>query len=522
VTRPASATTLLGWGVALACFVYLLLLPPTLNPADESFALYGAKRVLEGDVPYRDFFDFQTPLSFYLYALAYAVGGVSITSARVTTALLNAVSAACVYFLSLRVAAPAEAVLAALLAVVICVPVWNMAGHHWLATTLALASAAVLLAPHWRDSTRARPAAAGVLAGLVVCASASRGVGMVVWLALVVPALALARGGQARWRRCVRETAWAAAGGAAACIGVLGHAVWRASLDEVVYAVYGWVVTNYRAVNVGKMPWGGALWKEMNAYTWPWLFRSFPAILGVEVLALLLALRRHPVDVLLERAALLLLALTAVAGIQYFPDVIHVAFVAPFVLVVVAGMAFRLRRALPQARTPPMRAVARLAFIVVLALVLTKAWTNWRLAWRVNAVRFETAFGTLMAPEVSVGMYHDLRGHLRRLAPADSGGRLRLFAYPTDAWVYLALPADNPTRFALLRPVYNTTEQIQESIDRLDREPGALVLVNRLFLKPDDPVLAWLGEHWRQVAAMGPPLPAGGTMYTLYARAPRA
>src|SRR5262245_57698438 len=81
-------------------------LAPTLNGADESFLLYGAKRILAGDALYRDFFDFVAPGSFYLYTAAYAVGDVSITTARVTTALLNAAGIACTYLLALRVAAP--------------------------------------------------------------------------------------------------------------------------------------------------------------------------------------------------------------------------------------------------------------------------------------------------------------------------------------------------------------------------------------------------------------------------------
>ncbi|MGH7786337.1 MAG: hypothetical protein ACRERC_05685, partial [Candidatus Binatia bacterium] len=154
---PSGPRTVIGWGLGAAAVAYLLTLPPSLNPTDESVILYGAKRVLQGQALYRDFFEFLTPGAFYFYALAYAVGGVSITSAQVATALLNGVTVACIFFLTLRVAAVAEAVLAALLVVAICVPVWNMASHHWIATALGAATAAVLLAPRWQGSRRARP-----------------------------------------------------------------------------------------------------------------------------------------------------------------------------------------------------------------------------------------------------------------------------------------------------------------------------------------------------------------------------
>src|SRR5262249_51370846 len=107
------------------------------------FILYEAKRVYQGQAPYRDFFDFVTPGAFYLYALAYAIGAVSVTSARAATSLLHAISVVSTYFLTPPVAAMGEAIIAGLLVVVICLPVWIMASHHLPATDLALPSAAL-------------------------------------------------------------------------------------------------------------------------------------------------------------------------------------------------------------------------------------------------------------------------------------------------------------------------------------------------------------------------------------------
>ena len=211
----------------------------------------------QGQAIYRDFFDFLTPGAFYLYALAYAVGGVSITSARATTALLHAISVVCTYFLTLHVASMGEAILAGLLVVVVCVPVWNMASHHWIATAFGLATAAVLLAPRWRGSERARPAAAGALAGLVVCTHQARGVWLIVWLAVTIPLLTIAPRDADRWRRCLRELVWTALGGAAVCVPILGYAVWRSSFAEMLYATHTWVTTNYRKYNVGIIRWAG-------------------------------------------------------------------------------------------------------------------------------------------------------------------------------------------------------------------------------------------------------------------------
>ena len=519
--RPSAAgrvATVVGWLVGLACFTYLLTLPPTLNGADESFTLYGAKRVWQGQAVYHDFFDFITPASFYLYALAYAVGGVSISTARVTSALLNALSVVCTYFLALYVASMAEAILAGLLVVVICVPVWNMASHHWLATAFGLAAAAVLLAPRCQDSTRARPAAAGALAGLLVCSHQDRGVWFILWLVVAVPLLVLCRRAGARWRQAVRELAWAAAGGAAVCVAILGYAVWRASFREVVYATHTWVLSNYRNYNVGKFPWAsyGAFWAGGLKYTSLRVMYATPALLAVEAIGVLWSIWGRGLRAELVRLLVLLLALSAVGAIMYFPDIVHIAFVLPYVLVVLAGMIFRLRTWSARSGTPVARTVMRVAWAAALALVLGKAWSNARMAWADNPVRYETAFGTLAGFDLQAETIRDLRRKVRW----DGTVPPRIFAYPTDAWVYLTLPADDPTPFALLRPVYNTPEQFQSAIDRLEQDPRALVFVNGFTMKADDPFFVYLQSRWRVVAGVGPPVFMGDPLYKLYAREP--
>lgn len=516
VRRPSSlaAPTLTGWGLGLACFVYLMALPPTLGPADESYMLYGAKRILHGEAMYHDFFDFVTPWSYYLYTVAYAIGGVSITSARTTTALVQALCATCTYFLSLQLASMAEAIVAGLLVVVICVPMWSMGGHNWISTALGLATAAVLLAPRWAQSVRARPAAAGALAGLAVCTTASQGLWLVLWLGIVLPAVALVRSEADGWRRCMQELAGAAVGGAVVCVSVLGYAVWRSSFAEVAYATITWVFGHYGGYRLGWL--GGEkqdlLWALAHpTQTLPWLFKAVPVVLGVEAAALLWALWREGLGAHLIRAALLLLAVTAIAGISYFPDPIHVGFVMPFVLVVLAGIVYRTRTALAGSVLPATKHVALLAWVVVVALVLVKGWHNARLAWQESPIPYETAFGTLAGD----GSQRDTIRDLRRQLAVD-GAPPRLLAYPGDAWIYLALPADNPTRFQLFFPGYNTPEQTAETMDRLRNEPRAAVLVNTLFPKPDGPFGAFLKEHYRRVVDIGPRSIQGQPRYRLY------
>jgi hypothetical protein len=508
-----------GWALALAAFAYLMALPPTLNDADESFILYEAKRVLQGQAPYRDFFDFVTPGSFYLYALAYAVGGTSITTARVTTSLLHALSTACTFFLTFYLASTIEAVIAAMLIAVICVPLWNMSSHHWIATAFSLASAVVLLAPRWQQSIRARPAAAGVLAALVLCTHQGRGLWIGGWLGVATALMSAVRGGADRWRRVARELLYAAGGGAVVCALVLGYAVWRSSIAEMTYATHTWVVANYQAFNVGVVNWAnyGPYTSNTLPYTYLWLLKSVPALLGLETLWLLWAIQRDGFARHAMRAAMLLLALSAARAIMYYPDTVHIAFILPLALPVFGGMIYRARRALPLADAGAGLVVTRLGLAAMLVIVCAKAWTNFRLAWKESPLVHETAFGTVSMSPLRRDILDDLRAKLQ----VDDAVPPRLFVHPTDAWIYLTLPADDPTPFCLLRPIYNTPEQFAAAIAAVDRDPAARVVVNALFATPDDPFMQHLKARWHEVTGVGPPVFAGTSLFRLYAPGPR-
>jgi hypothetical protein len=518
--RRVWTSGVLGVALALAAFAFLVAYPPDIGGADESYILYEAKRLWNGDVPYRDFFDFIMPGTFYFYSLAYAVAGPTIVTARVATALLNAASCGLTFALARRVASPALAALAAAAFVAGMVPAWNYAGHHWIATFLSLATAAVVLAQRWRESSRARPGVAGGLAAALVCSHQSRGTWVALWLAIVVPLLAWARSPSGWGRRVVRESCWAALGALVVAVPMLGWAVWRASLDEVIGATYTFVIRSYGRANVGMMDWGGSL-KFLGLLpdpaTWPALLKTIPALLGIEGLALAGTILDDGLRPHVVRAALFLLAAFTAGSVFYFPDYIHVATIAPFSLIVVAGLAQRLGTAIVALRRPVLTAAWRLGQVLVAAAVVMKGAANITGAWARSPVLVPSAFGTLALSEDSASTLRDLQSQLvtGRDAPP------RLFAYPSDAWLYLALPADNPTPFCLLQAGYNTPEQFATAIARLRADPDAFVLVRWLLLGKGDPIQELLDHEYKVVRGIGTPGKFGLRGLNLYARKDR-
>ena len=83
-------TSLIDWllGGAIAVFAMSCVWPLRLYAGfgdhiqDEGIVIQGAARILHGEIPYRDFFSFYTPGSYYLYAGLFKVFGTSLLVAR--------------------------------------------------------------------------------------------------------------------------------------------------------------------------------------------------------------------------------------------------------------------------------------------------------------------------------------------------------------------------------------------------------------------------------------------------------
>ncbi len=85
-------------GIFLISFLFLITGSKNdLCPYDEGLATYGATRVLNGDVPYRDFWTIYAPGQFYTLALLFKIFGTSIIVERVFTIIVQSLIALYVY-----------------------------------------------------------------------------------------------------------------------------------------------------------------------------------------------------------------------------------------------------------------------------------------------------------------------------------------------------------------------------------------------------------------------------------------
>jgi len=176
------------------------------NLLDEGFVLHVTERVMQGQVPYRDFFTQLTPGAFLALAAIFTVTGPSVMVGRWATLFLGLAITCLLYWGARRVVSRTSAALAAL-----AFPVWGIGqgwfypNYSWFALAAAAAALCCVLRAQEIAFSRGRVSAqtlgwlasAGFLCGLAAFCKQNIGLYAVTGLAA---ALLLAGPGSARER----------------------------------------------------------------------------------------------------------------------------------------------------------------------------------------------------------------------------------------------------------------------------------------------------------------------------------
>lgn len=153
----------------LGSLLYLILcMDQSVGPFDEGITLFGAERVLHGDILHRDFYVLYGPAQFYVIAGLFKLFGTSVLIERAWTVIVSACSVVLIFFVVDRVARRRFAVLAAVVALLwfSIVPSYGSATIPCLA---AMLTGLIFLAPALgRACAMPRLLGAGVCAGVVM------------------------------------------------------------------------------------------------------------------------------------------------------------------------------------------------------------------------------------------------------------------------------------------------------------------------------------------------------------------
>lgn len=454
-----------GITLALAALAvaYLVSLPRNLGSSDEATYLYEAKRLLHGEVMYRDVFDFITPGWMYLMAAMFWAFGTDIATARVGMAAIHGVGIVLLYRTAraLDVGRPLACV-AALAYLVLSPPAWPVASQHWLSTVLTVA---LVWACAARE--RERPGFAfvpGIVLGLLVCTQQQRGLpmglGMVGWL--VVDHVVARRFAPRPLSALVRDVSTFAAGALVVIVPVLAILTLRAGVGPIWQALVLFPLENYGAVT--RCSWGDVNLMTVAAasYTAPRVLFWMPLVLvpALARLVMLLVTRRDQTAA--RRLALLASSCGAsVLSVLYFPDVVHLAFIAPvFLLTGVESLGCLGRSLVPTATGR--RVGASVLLLAATVAGVARLHGNRERLRAAFPLRHQTAFGAIdYATRDEVRLQETVQTLM-----AEVPGR-RLFVYPGLGHLYLTADANNPTPYGFFVADFHRPDQVADVLERL-------------------------------------------------------
>lgn len=114
MTKPAQVLSQVVTSLLLLCVLVVLLIPikTPFNFYDEGFAVFNATRVMQGEVPYRDFWAIYPPGQFYSLAAVFKLFGTSLLASRIYDTLVRFAIALCIWLIARKTTTHALAYLA--------------------------------------------------------------------------------------------------------------------------------------------------------------------------------------------------------------------------------------------------------------------------------------------------------------------------------------------------------------------------------------------------------------------------
>lgn len=421
---------------------------------DEGIYLAGAMRLLHGEIPYRDFFYYLPPATLMVHAAALRLFGEKLWAARIPLACDIGILAACVYWLTARLAGLRPAFITAFcfLAFETAEHDRLVADHRW--DSSAWAMLAIAMTVSLIDSpSRARAVAAGATAGLAAWATTPVAI---VTITIILAAFAISR---------LRPMAAWILAGAGACS--LAFAAWLAShrdLGDFANAIL-WPARHYAAAN--RTPYGWVIGGYANLFQGVsgaelifvcifLVFLTLPATLPVIVIGWLARLRGESSE---QRARILVLVagmLALIASTLPRPDLIHLMYISPAAYALSAAAISRI---------PAPRAVALIAIVSMLMAAVDFSIAIRR---RISESTLQTRTGTVRGTDGDLGVLHFV---IQRVQPGET-----LFAFPYWPNFYLFAGARNPTRFAYLQPGMFSREEEHTALAELENNPPRWIL----------------------------------------------
>jgi Dolichyl-phosphate-mannose-protein mannosyltransferase len=429
---------------------------------DEGTLVYGAVRVIHGQVFARDFFEVMGPGTFYWLAAFFKLFGVTFLAARICLFVTSLGTVLLMYFLSRRVCGRYQVLPSVLLIGAYFSALWPIVNHHVDSNFFALLSVACIVL--WRRTGRnSLLLAAGAGAGLTTCIIQPKGILLLLaFLAWVWV--------QHRRRPTLLSSLLRIVGGYSAVLAATLFYFWsQGALRDLIYMNFLWPSQHYGTVNV--VPYALGLrqyWSHwaIPIHGVPWLI---PLALVLFVPYLLAAALPGLVPLLgiplrkdnLKPEILLYWMCGWAIWLSEFHrrDIGHLVAGSPLLIILCVHFLTEYRGKM---------AALALQFLAICAGSL--AAVNLLLVLSAPTVATRVGSVAMFKPDPALAF---LDSHV---APGTE-----IFAYPYCPMYYFLSGTENPTRYSLLVYNYNTPSQFLEVIHVLDRQKVNYILWDTKF-----------------------------------------
>ena len=229
--------------LAALIFLYSFLFIPPFLPVDfegdNLLYLAPGQRMYQGEMIYRDFFEFVTPGTALVHFFLFKLFGLRLWIPNLESLLLGAGLVWLGVVIAKKLMRPSLALLPSAIFLVGVGEILRDPTHHWYSLLIVTAAIAVLM----ERRTPARIAAAGFLCGLSACFTQSRGLaaaagfGVFLWWE--------SRRRQEGWRELLKKEAWLVGGFLATLIAVNGYFIWQAGPARFLWCTVVFVLEYY-------------------------------------------------------------------------------------------------------------------------------------------------------------------------------------------------------------------------------------------------------------------------------------
>ncbi len=225
---------------AVVIFLYAFLFIPPFIPidchGDGIVWLSDAKRMYEGEVIYRDFFEIVTPGAPLVYFLIFKIFGPSLWIPGATLIFLGLGLAIFSVMIGKKLMQPGTALVSTAIFIVGIYKNQLDPTHHWFSLLATLAALAVMM----EKRTAATIAGAGAFCGLAACFTQTCGLAVVLGFGVFLWWEMREKGES--WRQLFRKLAWLAAGFLSIFVVVNSYFVWKAGLSRFLWCTVVFVI----------------------------------------------------------------------------------------------------------------------------------------------------------------------------------------------------------------------------------------------------------------------------------------